>query len=233
MKKISFLLGILLLTCLNGHAQKIARYGGMGFFSFGISDLRQPGVNSLLASQGYTGLQSRQISMGGQGFGIINNFLIGGQGGSLGEQQFSRAQTTGRIQNSYGSFMMGYVFSAGKRALIYPVIGYGSLSTEITLEDNNTTASMQTAFTNPNQITVIRGEIPSFDLSLNFVIPIFGNMRGGGGPMAGISAGVIYCPNSGNYTMNGHDLTDVPGQQNSGFYIRLHFGGGGFSSDVD
>lgn len=228
MKKISLILvGGLLLSGV-AHAQKISRFGGMGFFSFGLTDVKQPGLNSQLTAAAYTGLQSSQLSFGGEGFGIINNFLIGGRGGGLGKQQFSNGTNTGTITNSYGSFLLGYTFPVGKKMLFYPLVGFGGIDSEITIENPTTTNSMTNAFANPNQITVIKAEVPILDFSVNFAIPVFGDVAGGGGPMLGFSAGYMFSPAAGNYKMNGRDLTNIPTGQVNGFYVRMLFGGGGF-----
>jgi len=228
MKKVSLLvLGVLFLNSTS-FAQSINRYGGMGFFSFGLTDLQQSGLNSQLITTGYTGLQSNQLSFGGEGFGIINNFLVGGRGGGMGKQQFSSGTSTGTITNSYGSFLVGYTFSLGERILFYPLAGFGGIDSEITLENPATTNSMTTAFGNPNQITVIEAEVPVLDFSVNFVLPVFGDVAGGGGPMLGLSAGYLFSPAAGNYRMNGRDLTNTPTGQINGFYVRLLLGGGGF-----
>lgn len=228
MKKISLLVLSVLFWNSATFAQTSNRYGGMGFLSFGLTELRQSGLNSQLITAGYTGLASSQLSFGGEGFGILNNFVIGGRGGGLGKQQFSNGSTTGNISNSYGSFLLGYTFSLGKKMLFYPLVGFGGIDSEITIENPTTTNSMTTAFTNPNQITVINAEVPVLDFSVNFVVPVFGNVAGGGGPMLGISAGYIFSPTAGNYRMNGRELTNIPSGQINGFYVRMLFGGGGF-----
>lgn len=228
MKKISLILLCGLFLSSVSHAQKISRFGGMGFFSFGLTDVKQPGLNSQLTAAAYTGLQSSQLSFGGEGFGIINNFLIGGRGGGLGKQQFSNGTNTGTITNSYGSFLLGYTFPVGKKMLFYPLVGFGGIDSEITIENPTTTNSMTNAFANPNQITVIKAEVPILDFSVNFAIPVFGDVAGGGGPMLGFSAGYMFSPAAGNYKMNGRDLTNIPTGQVNGFYVRMLFGGGGF-----
>lgn len=228
MKKINVILFGLLLLSSASQAQKISRFGGMGFFSFGLTDVKQPSLNSQLTTAGYTGLQSSQLSFGGEGFGIINNFVVGGRGGGMGKQQFSSGSSTGTITNSYGSFLLGYTFSLGERILFYPLVGFGGIDSEITLENPATTNSMTNAFANPNQITVINAEVPVLDFSVNFVLPVFGDVAGGGGPMLGLSAGYLFSPAAGNYRMNGRDLTNTPTGQINGFYVRLLFGGGGF-----
>ncbi len=228
MKNLLLLLFCSLLLSNSTEAQQTKRYGGIGFFSFGMADLQQPGLNAQLTAASYTPLQSRQLSVGGEGFGIINNFLLGGRGGSMGRQQFSSANNTGSIQNSYGSFLLGYTFALSKKLLFYPLVGFGGIDSEITIENNTTSNSITAAFVNPNQITVIRAEVPILDFSVNFALPIIGNVNGGGGPIVGLSAGYFFSPGAGRYRMNGRDLTDIPTGQNNGFYVRLLFGGGGF-----
>ncbi len=228
MKKFSLLLFVALLLSSATQAQKISRFGGMGFFSFGLTDVKQPGLNTQLTAAGYTALQSNQLSFGGEGFGIVNNFLIGGRGGGMGRQQFSNGTNTGTITNSYGSFLLGYTFPVGKKLLFYPLVGFGGIDSELTIENSATTNNMGNALANPNQITVIKAEVPILDFSLNFVVPVFGSVAGGGGPMLGITAGYMFSPAAGNYKMNGRDLINVPSGQINGFYVRMLFGGGGF-----
>ncbi|MGB9665157.1 MAG: hypothetical protein ACPL25_09620 [Ignavibacteria bacterium] len=54
--------------------------GGEGYFMVGIQKIDVKNLNSLLRNNNYPVLNESYPSIGGGGYGIINNFVIGGEG---------------------------------------------------------------------------------------------------------------------------------------------------------
>jgi len=220
-----------LSSAFASHAQEKGIYGGFGFFEFGFSQYNNGVLNSALTANGYSGLGNSFVTTGGQGFAIINNFIIGGSGGSLGSQSFGRNNTNGQFNAGYGLFQLGYAFKSGKKGLLYPMVGFGAFTSSLQIENDLASGSLNTILAIPNQVVNLRSDAAMLDMSLHYNITVFGDKsgNGGGGTMVGISAGAFFCPTPSTFYNNQRELSVVPDYRPSGFYVRLKFGGGGYS----
>jgi hypothetical protein len=229
MKRYLSLLGFMLVSSLV-QAQSSGYYGGFGFFDFGMANYNLSPINNLLQANGYSGLGSNFITTGGSGFALFNNIVIGGAGGSLGMQSFSRPGATGRYNAGFGQFSLGYAFKTGEKSFFYPMLGLGGMQTNIQIEDDNTSGSVNNSFATPNQVVNMNSSNGILDFSLNYIFRVGGggNAQGAGGPAIGISAGGFWSPGNTSFKMNEKAMSDVPAFQPSGFYFRLKFGGGGY-----
>lgn len=230
MKKITFTLCMALMSSYASQAQEKGLYGGFGFFEFGYSQYNNSALNGALNAAGYSSLGNGFVSTGGQGFALINNFVIGGAGGSTGSQNFGRTNTNGSFSAGYGMFQLGYAFKAGKNGIFYPLVGIGSFSSSIQIENDLASSNLNTILANPNQVVNLRSDAAMLDMSLHYSFTIFGDKSGedGGGTMVGVSAGGFFCPTPSTFYNNQRELSVVPNYRPSGFYLRLKFGGGGY-----
>lgn len=224
--KTLFIGSLLLLLFGSVAAQKTGIYGGMGGYEGGLFMLQMPGTNQLLQNNGYTSIGPNQMAHGGMGMGIINNFMIGGQGGSISEQSFSRADNAGTLKHSYGSLQLGYLFRPGKKLAFFPIVGLGTLESIYEITNNNTSNDLQQAFQQPNQMLLIQQRSPYVDFSVNLNYWLFKGKKTIFGPFFGLSLGGFYAPATANYRMNGQPMVNTPTQAASSFYIKLRFGGG-------
>lgn len=231
MKKTLFTLCLALAGSFASNAQEKGLYGGFGFFEFGYSQYSNSALNGALNAAGYSSLGNGFVTTGGQGFAVINNFIIGGAGGSLGSQSFGRNNTNGRFNAGYGIFQLGYGFKAGKNGLLYPLVGIGAFTSSIQIENDLASGNLNTILALPNQVVNLRSDAAMLDFSLHYSFTIFGDKSGedGGGTMIGISAGGFVCPTPSTFYNNQRELNVVPNYRPSGFYVRLKFGGGGYS----
>ncbi len=230
MKNLLFTLCIALACVYTSRAQEKGLYGGFGFFEFGYSQYNNGALNGALSAAGYTNLADSFVSTGGQGFALINNFVIGGAGGSMGSQSFGRNNTNGSFNAGYGMFQLGYAFKSGKNGLLYPLVGLGAFTSNIQIENDLASGNLNTILAIPNQVVNLRTETTMLDLSLHYTFTIFGDKsgEGGGGTMVGVSAGGFFCPTPSTFFNNQRELSVVPNYNPSGFYLRLKFGGGGY-----
>jgi hypothetical protein len=230
MKKIIFTLCMALVSSYASQAQEKGLYGGFGFFEFGYSQYNNSALNGALNAAGYSSLGNGFVTNGGQGFALINNFVIGGAGGSLGSQSFGRNNTNGQFSAGYGMFQLGYAFKTGKNGLLYPLVGFGAFTTNIQIENDLASGNLNTILALPNQVVNLRSDAAMLDLSLHYSFTIFGDKSGenGGGTMVGVSLGGFFCPTPSTFYNNQRELNVVPDYNPSGFYLRLKFGGGGY-----
>lgn len=211
-------------------AQPKGYFGGFGFFEPGFTSINLSPINNLLTANGYSALGGGYLSSGGSGMGMINNLLIGGSGGNMAMESFGRNNTNGRFTAGYGMFQLGYAFHTNKKSFVYPMIGFGAFTTNMQLEDNNTTTSLNAALANPNQVVNLNSSNSLLDFSLNFAYRILGggDENGSGGTMLGLSVGGFMSPTNASFQMNERDMTVTPNFRPSGFYVRLKIGGGGY-----
>ncbi len=229
MKKI-ILFALLASGSLFASAQSKGYFGGFGFFELGFTSINLSSINNLLSANGYSSLSGSYVTSGGTGMGMINNLLIGGSGGSMAMESFGRNNTNGRYTAGYGMFQLGYAFHTNKKSFVYPMIGFGAFTTNMQLEDNNTTTSLNAALANPNQVVNLNSSNSLLDFSLNFAYRILGGggESGSGGTMIGLSVGGFVSPSNASFKMNERAMTVTPDFRPSGFYVRLQIGGGGY-----
>jgi hypothetical protein len=230
MKKILLTVCLAWAATIAVHAQEKGLYGGFGFFEFGYSQYNNAALNSALTATGYSSLSNGFVTTGGQGFAVINHFVVGGAGGSMGSQSFGRNNTNGTFNAGYGVFQLGYAFKAGKNGLLYPLLGIGAFTSNIQIENDLASGNLNNILAIPNQVVNLRSEAAMLDISLHYSFTIFGDKSGdgGGGTMLGISAGGFFCPAPSSFSNNQRELSVVPDYRPAGFYLRLKFGGGGY-----
>lgn len=230
MKKLILTLSLGLCSLFGAEAQEKGLYGGFGFFEFGYSQYNNSALNGAFTAAGYSSIGNGFVSTGGQGFALINNFVIGGAGGSLGSQSFGRNNTNGQFSAGYGMFQLGYAFKTGKKGLLYPLVGLGAFTSSIQIENDLASGNINTILASPNQVVNLRSDAAMLDLSLHYSFTIFGDKSGedGGGTMVGISAGGFFCPTPSTFYNNQRELNVTPNYSPAGFYLRLKFGGGGY-----
>ena len=57
--------------------------GGEGYFMMGVQKINIKNLNTILQQYNYPALDENYTSIGGSGYGIVNNFVIGGEGHGL------------------------------------------------------------------------------------------------------------------------------------------------------
>lgn len=141
MKTYSNLLLIGLLSCSNllFSQEKPAYSGGTGYVFFGQTNVDFTSAQSAYNISDAAIIPTRALNVGGGGFGVFGNFILGGEGGVMQANAFSTGRinlTTITTVNGYAMFNFGYMIPQKSRFLVYPLFGLGSGITELS-EDIN------------------------------------------------------------------------------------------------
>jgi len=205
--------------------------GGMGYSMFGRSTIDIGDLNEKLESKGYTKLSDSFFSVGGGGYGIINNrVIIGGEGhGLLGDEV-----TSGNYKNSlyigYGFFNLGYIVYSVKDLRVYPLLGIGGGTMNLKIAEKVTSLSFNDILDNPKRKVELTtgGFLLNVAFGADYLLKLSEDERGKAGFLLGLRAGYTFAPFTGNWNMDDIEISGAPEIGITGPYIRLLFGGGGF-----
>ncbi|MGF1564157.1 MAG: hypothetical protein ACFCUH_02210 [Flavobacteriales bacterium] len=228
MKKL--LLSVFILVgWMSSHAQS-GYFGGFGFFEPGAMYFDAGPLNTLLEANGYSTIDPLHYASGGSGFVLINNFVIGGRGGGFSEQNVTRPGTSGRFSGGYGNFSFGYAVPLGYKQFIVPTVGIGGMYTNLQLESDAATTSLNDALANPLQVVNLRSSSAMIDASVSYFTRVGrgGDEQSGGGFAIGLVAGAWFSPSNADFTLNQRAVTEVVDFRPNGFYLTLKIGGGGY-----
>ncbi len=207
-------------------------FGGFGGFMIGgqLTDISQ--LNQHLTAANYTKFSDQFYSVGGAGYGILNNFIIGGEGHALvgrnGDNTSRTHQTT--LNGGSGAFNMGYIIYAHKYYWLYPYIGIGgeTISLKIRSREN---PPFDDVLTNPNRSSTLNtsGMILTAGLGWDYLFNFSHNEKHFGGLGIGIRFGYTYTLFKEAWQLNGADIGSGPDISITGPFVRMLIGGGGIS----
>jgi len=225
MKKI-FITAALIVAGLSATAQVAPVNGGAGHFRFGYANYQMKGMNNWLNDR-YPQLKNDFIAIGGGGYGIINNLVIGGEG--LGARGTTVTKDTLSITPVIGSgmFNLGYLVYHRHNLLVYPMIGIGGLGASFRFSEVDNPGSA----TNHVKAEPYNYSCGSLVLGVSVGADkffMFGEEDGG--ISVSLKAGYNYALRNGNWKKDNLE-TGGPNVNLSGFYLTLGFGGGGFGVD--
>lgn len=205
-------------------------YGGFGFFEPGAMYFDAGPLNTALESNGYSRINPVHYASGGSGMIIINSIVIGGRGGGFSEQSVSRPGTSGRFSGGYGNFSLGYAWQVGYKQFVVPTIGIGGMYTNLQLESDAATNSLNEALANPMQVVNLNTSSAMIDASVSYFTRVGkgGDEQNGGGFALGLVAGAWFSPSGADFTLNQRAVTEVVDFRPNGFYLSLRIGGGGY-----
>jgi len=228
-KKISLFIFGLLLTQVVLAQEKL--HGGSGGFYLGGKQYNTNSYNYYLAD-GVDGLQNNLVTIGGGGYTILNNWMLGGYGFYRGGERkdVSYFSPTGGQDITYslngggGYLTLGYVVFHTDRLIVFPQAGLGleSLGLSKTLNEDVTFRA------NDNLSAEYSWSSPMLDLGAG--IDLFPTKKG---LKIGLRAGYnLSLQNNNDWRHAGGELisSDLPENDLDGFYINLIVGGGGIGT---
>src|ERR1041385_7061152 len=124
--------------------------GGFGHFTFSGQQLNLNNLNGMLNPLGYSSLGNNYLSFGGGGGFVINNFFIGGEGGSLATGNCANQNSTLSFKAGCGYFNFGYMIHSTKRSVLYPVVGIGGGGYTMDVKLKNVDPDFQGQLNKPN-----------------------------------------------------------------------------------
>ncbi len=235
MKKFSSISIVLIFLTLSfnqviGQSKKT---GGEGYFMVGMQKIDVKNLNSLLRLYNYPVLDEYYTFIGGGGYGIINNFVIGGEGQGLIGTEVSNQNYKLNLNAGYGMFNMGYVIYNHSGLKLFPLIGFGAGGIDLRINEK-ASLDFTDVLNNPKRGSSLSlaGLMINLGVNGSYVFN-FNKDKNDGGVLMGISVGYTYFLKLGNWTLFENDISGGPNVGISGFYIRFNIGGGGAGSSSE
>lgn len=220
------LIMIITIFNVNGVSQN-KRSGGMGFFATGYQVIDINKLNSRLKLFGLPQFDKNYVTLGGGGFGILNNFVVGGEGHGLVGSDLSNQFYQTNLTAGYGLFDMGYLIHYSDGLKIFPVVGFGGGGIDLRINEKNI-VDFDQVLNNPKKgsILSIAGLMLNFGLNLFYKLNLGGDDEKAGGLSFGLSLGYTHFLQLGNWSLFDTEIAGGPNVGLTGFYIRFTLGGG-------
>lgn len=228
MKRISFIVMALAISTFAIAQDKV--FGGSGSFYLGVKSYDTENYQFFMPEDAPP-LDNGFITIGGGGYMLYSNWLIGGYGVFRTGDRQNLAIGTGTGNQNYdyklngggGYLNLGYVLFYGSSWIFFPQIGFGveSMSLEKSLTDDADFAVQQ------NLSAKYTWNSPMLELALGFDFFPLGSSR----IKFGLRAGYHLSLNQDNeWHHEGGDYTgpDLPENYLNGFFVNLAIGGGFF-----
>jgi len=221
------LLAFLLFNFSNQAIGQTKISGGEGYFMVGMQRIDVKNLNNILKQNNYPSLDENYTSIGGGGYGIINNFVIGGEGHGIIGSEVSNANYSLNLTAGYGIFNVGYVIYQVEGLRLFPVIGFGGGGIDLNIYEKSSLDFID-VLNNPKRGSSLSlgGLMLNFGLNGSYNIRFSKNGKDGG-LIIGVSAGYTHFLKVGNWTLFENEISGGPKIGISGFYLRFSIGGGG------
>lgn len=221
-KAIPISISLLALLSLTGssHAQDKLK-GGSGGFMVGYKAYNTSAYQFFVAESGPT-LGDGLIQIGGEGYGLINRWVIGGGGYYNRGDKVEDSNLEYQLHGGGGYLNVGYVVYTTDQMLVFPLLGVGADALGINRGIDEDVAFEPGRFLEANYFTIT----PILDLGAG--VDWFPYKKG---LKLGIRAGYnISLSRDNDWRHYGGDVTDpgLPSNDLDGFYVRLTVGGGYF-----
>lgn len=200
--------------------------GGGGGMQFGIAYTPINIINNYLTNYNLKPLSGNMFSFGGNGHGIIRNFVIGGgmyRYNSLNTSKNNTSIISSSIQ--YGVLNIGYILFNSPNVIGYPVLGTGYYTYTLN-NTQKTDLDFIMAIQNPDKEVNLKNSNMIIDFGWIFeYFPILKNKENKGGPCIGFKIGGFISPGTGNWDFGGGNILNAPKMRISGIYIRTLYKG--------
>jgi len=214
-----FLLSLFFMTG-NAQAQEKLR-GGSGGFMVGFKSYNTSAHQFFIPDGGPT-IGDNIIQFGGEGYGLLNQWVIGGSGYMSQGDQTEENNLQYQIHGGGGFFNVGYVVHHTQEILAFPLFGIGVDALGI-----NRRVEEDIAF-EPDRFLEANYFIVRTSLELGIGVDWFPGKKG---LKLGIRTGYNVTLSRGNeWRHYGGEITnpDLPENDLDGFYVRITIGGGHF-----
>jgi len=233
MKAATILAFIFVLSLTAGAQEKkfSKMSGGMGHFMAGYSFNNYSGINELFKANGFPELKEGAFSIGGGGWAINNNIIIGGEGFGLSESVVKNSDYQIATSTGYGFFNLGYMLVKKPKFFAYPMLGIGGGETILAITKlENSPVAFQDVLDNAGRESYLKagGFLMNFSIGANYLLLGGSSDSGSGGMLAGLRVGYMFDPDPNDWKFNDEKLTGSPDSGISCFYVKLTIGGGGY-----
>ncbi len=216
---------LLALFFIAGNAQAQDRLrGGSGGFTVGFKSY-STSAHQFFIPDGGPAIGDNIIQFGGEGYGLLNRWVIGGSGYMSRGDEIEENNLQYQIHGGGGFLNVGYVVHHTQELLVFPLLGIGVDALGISRRVEEDIAFEPDRFLEANYF-IVR---PSLELGAG--VDWF---PGKNGLKLGIRTGYNVTLSRGNeWRHYGGEITNpnLPDNDLDGFYIRLTIGGGHFRNN--
>ncbi|MFQ6093056.1 MAG: hypothetical protein ACE5OR_10305 [bacterium] len=205
--------------------------GGVGVFMFGWNGFDVDELRSKLRESGFEGLEKKDFTYGGGGYGLVGErILLGGEGYGFEQVVFSDS-VKATLGGGYGFFDVGYVVLSRRGIQVYPMIGIGGGGMDLRLAARNGTPQFDEVLENPRREATLSvgGLLLQCALGVDYFLSLGGNERAQGGLIFGLRLGYTFASSKGDWSMKDADVIGGPDARITGPYIHFAIGGAGFN----
>jgi hypothetical protein len=204
-------------------AQRNPLSGGMGYASIGNAWINNNRINEQLTGNGFAAFSPASMMVGGGGFGIIRNFMIGGEGAVITPNQINATGFKAALTSGYGMFQFGILPQRSRSPfMIYPVWGLGYGGTRYRHEIDGISSEVPYVAVSDQWFMKAELNIATF--------PLTHTKRGQYAGFCGIfTAGFLMNPSSQSWIESTPNPLGIEPAQayTSGWYVKFSIGGGG------
>lgn len=216
--------------------ERRAYFGGLGFASvapfFGTMDAFQAALSQPEALGPSYGASQAGLMLGGGGGGVFFGHLwLGGKGYALLTPKPITPNGESTVGGGGGGFELGYVVQPGPGSLLIPYFGLQGFGYGVEVTNKRSSPMpIQTGIEIPaGETRKFSAGFPMLEAGIRFQRLVF--FGGTGGMTAGFELGVLgsYGASAWKDEASGTELHELPSAGLSGMFVRLNFGGGGFT----
>lgn len=199
--------------------------GAKVFYRPGFSFLGTGDLNQTLEYEGFSPYSPTFISHSGSAHLLLDQILIGASGTGL--SGFRSAATTGQtlsVSGGYGLFQLGYQIIKEEGFSLYPMLGIGSGSTQISSSEP---LNPLFGLTGSQDVYQMQSSQVILDLGLgaDYLVNFSAHPAWDAGLLVGLRLGYLLVPSPPQWQTGPRLLGgNLPGLNNQGFYINLSLG---------
>ena len=229
----SFVLTLSFLFFLPGMAQDGRKYEGSGSFNIGYAQINNTDFQAFLPGD-YPSIGENYFLIGGEGYGLKENFLFGMSGQALLGGKQSNGGISTKISGGMGFLHFGYTVVNQDRIKLFPMLGIGGGSMELRISEDSGVSLGDIVSDPGREVSLSVGNvILDFALGMDYLPywEVEENGQEGGGIKTGIRIGYMLGFNNDKWEYGGGEIGGAPNFGLSSFYVKLVIGGHGFSTE--
>lgn len=210
----------------------VGRQAGKGYFFVGSGTLDIDKLNSRLAGKGYPKFSDSFLTVGGGGHGIVNRFIIGGEGMAFVTEDRETIISGKTYKNSLtggcGFFDIGYSAYSHRGLSIYPILGIGGGGFSLNITDRSA-PNFDDILSAPARSSHLSSAsfLLSISVGADYLLNFEQRPDRTGGLILGLRVGYIFAPVTGNWSIDNIEVFGGPKTGMNGLFFHFMIGGGG------